>query len=366
MKMKRIWLLASLMVLGSVISCDQEEDFNPLLPSVQIDPITVITYNSAKGGGNVTDEGSSAVKSRGLIWAKTGEVTLENPDAEFSINGEGPGSFNVEISGLKANSSYQIKAYAINNEGTGYSPPMSIETPGGLDPSDGKPCEGQANVIDIDGNIYNTVRIGEQCWMKENLKVTRYRNGDPIPGGLPDDQWMSTNSGAYSIYYNPFVELTSEQMVAAYGLLYNWFAVADNRGICPQGWRMPSNDEWTELTDYIIGMVNKGGRNLKSCRQINAPVGGECSTEIHPRWVNYEVAEDDGTDIYGFSALPAGSRFGSEPSYISLGVHVGFWSSTEDITSTDAAWSRYLSYDPHVTHGTSDKNVGISVRCIRD
>ena len=92
-------------------------------------------------------------------------------------------------------------------------------------------------VTDIDGNVYNTVTIGTQVWMKENLKVSKYRNGDPIPTNLTDAAWGAATTGAYSIYNNDAANNTT------YGKLYNWYAVVDSRNLCPVGWHVPSDAE---------------------------------------------------------------------------------------------------------------------------
>jgi len=111
-----------------------------------------------------------------------------------------------------------------------------------------RPCPG-VPVRDIDGNTYNTLQIGTQCWMRDNLKVSKYRNGNPIATGLDNSAWSNTTFGAYAIYGN----YTANE--GLYGKLYNWFAVADNRGLCPTGWHVPTNAEWTTLTTFLVVKV---------------------------------------------------------------------------------------------------------------
>lgn len=141
-------------------------------------------------------------------------------------------------------------------------------------------------VTDYDENVYNTVLIGDQCWMQSNLQTTHYDNGDPIITRLSNDYWMNTTSGAYAIYPHSQVEgINSDaEMVAAYGNLYNWYAVNDERRLCPEGWRVPSFDDWNQLRNFISGGWQQGGHQLKSCRQKNSPLGGDCDTNEHPRW----------------------------------------------------------------------------------
>ncbi len=172
-------------------------------------------------------------------------------------------------------------------------------------------------VKDVDGNIYKTVNIGGQVWMAKNLRVSRYNNGDPIPRGLGNSAWANAPFGAYAVYpYNSIYGLNSEEeVVNAYGNLYNWYAVKDKRGLCPAGYHVPDQWEWHQLIDYLMHEYNWTdeaddvdgiGNKLKSCRQIFSPLGGDCDTEEHPTWMPH--SEHFGTDAVGFAALPSGLR----------------------------------------------------------
>lgn len=215
---------------------------------------------------------------------------------------------------------------------------------------------GSGTVTDIDGNVYETLVIGSQIWMTENLKVTHYRNGDPIPNITNDDAWSDLTTGAYVWYDN------NVSWKDSYGAMYNWFAVDNARGLAPAGWHVPTVDEWTILTDYIGGIDSPHGNELKSCRQVNSPLGGECNTDEHPRW-----SQDDnnwGSDDYGFSALPGGYRHSSGEFY-TIGNYGYWWSSTD--LSSEYAWNRRLDYNAgNVTPATYTKVNGSSVRCIKD
>ncbi len=219
-------------------------------------------------------------------------------------------------------------------------------------------------VTDIDGNVYQTVIIGEQEWMAENLRVTKYNNGDAIPTGLNANDWGSTTSGAYAIYNN------DEDMLEAYGKLYNWYAVDDARGLCPEGWSVPSDDEWTQLVDYLISQgypnesdnPNGAGNALKSCRQVNHPDGGDCDTSEHPRWNSHSTHY--GFDEFGFSALPGGLR-NTNGNYNFIGGD-GFWWSSSEYSSTDAWYWYMISSFGRVYRNYFNKRDGFSVRCIKD
>ncbi len=202
-----------------------------------------------------------------------------------------------------------------------------------------------------DGHTYDLVQIGTQCWFKENLRSDNYRNGDPIPGNLNDSQWTLTNSGAQAIYDDSTANL------ATYGRLYNWYAVDDDRGLCPTGFHVPTDEEWTELVIYLGG-EEVAGTKMKSSK-----------SDI-PAW--------DGTNGSGFSALPGGNRRYSNGVFGELGQvgvdeELGFpifdymnnwWSSSPPGL---VAWSRGLvSGLPNVSRYNSDVRYGFSVRCVRD
>ena len=210
----------------------------------------------------------------------------------------------------------------------------------------GDPCPGTPTITDIDGNVYNTVQIGNQCWMKENLKTTTYRNGTAIPNVTDDNTWMNLTTGAYAWYDNDISWKDS------YGALYNWYAVVDSKGLCPAGWHTPTDSEWIILTDYLGGESIAGGK-MKSTRT---------ESDAHPWWI---LPNTGATNESGFSGLPGGYR-GSLGSFSTLGRHGNFWSSSED--SSIFAWYRYLFYNSSSVYRAPRrlKPDGFSVRCLRD
>jgi uncharacterized protein (TIGR02145 family) len=223
--------------------------------------------------------------------------------------------------------------------------------------SGGMPCPAMLTVTDIDSNEYNTVLIGDQCWMKENLKTTTYRNGAAIPNVTDENAWYNLTTGAY-VWYDNDISWKDK-----YGALYNWFTTIDPNGLCPTGWHVPTNDEWTAITDYIGGTGEPHGNELKSCRQVNSPLGGGCNTSEHPRWEE-DICGNYGTDDYGFSGLPGGYRF-NYGSFDYVGSFGFWWSSME--LSSNTAWNRALYYfNGYVTVYNYDKQFGFSVRCLRD
>jgi uncharacterized protein (TIGR02145 family) len=207
-------------------------------------------------------------------------------------------------------------------------------------------------VIDMDGNIYETVAIGDQIWMAENLKVTHYNNGDIIQSGLNGSEWLSmagTESGAFSIY-----EENIENM-NVYGALYNWFTVSDGRGVCPEEWNVPTIDDWSNLIDYSGGIEVAGGK-LKALGTIETASG---------LWFDPNL---DASNDYGFSGLPSGFRHVVNDGFYSLQGSVGyFWSSTEYNDNGSSAYGIGLRSNTADVWLTSfNEGNGFSVRCVKD
>jgi len=237
-------------------------------------------------------------------------------------------------------------------------------------------CSGQSNkVTDIDGNEYPTVVVGEQKWMAENLRVTRYNNGDSILTGLNDDEWANTATGAYAVSPYSYLDgLDSEaEVVDAYGLLYNWYVVGDERGICPPGFRIPGESDFVELKDYLIDKhglhndpessdLNGVGNALKSCRQIDSPLGGDCATSTHPRWAAHDVHY--GKDLAGLSLLPSLERF-PRGEFNSYGNNGYLWSSTKTSPGNAVRLSMY-NRQGNVTLWENPTTYGFGLRCIRN
>ena len=226
---------------------------------------------------------------------------------------------------------------------------------------------GVSTVTDIDGNVYNTLHMGGQCWMKENLKTTTYKNGTPIPNVTDATAWTNLTTGAY-VWYDNDINWKDN-----YGGLYNWFAVINTNGLCPTGWHVPSDDELAQLFDYVVAQgfpnqwenPNGTGNALKSCRQVNSPLGGDCNTSSHPRWAEDIYFSNHGFDEFGFSALPGGRRHNGG-SFNFIGYIGKWWSSTED--SSTNAWGWTIDHNGgHASRFSFEgKTRGFTVRCLWD
>jgi uncharacterized protein (TIGR02145 family) len=285
------------------------------------------------------------VSARGVVYGTSSNPTLSN---NFTTDGTGTGSFTSVLSGLSPVTTYYVRAYATNGVGTSYGNEFDFTTINFM-------C-GTTSIVDLDGNIYNTVQIGTQCWTQSNLKVTKYRNGDNIPTGLSDAQWGSTTSGAYAIYNNDPVN------DALYGKLYNWYAVTDSRGLCPTGWHVPSNGEWNVLVKYLDPNADTV---CFGCWQSLIAGGALKSTATQPTPGGWNAPNTGATNSSGFTGLSGGYRY-SGGGFDDLGNYGLWWSSSD--TGSGFAWFRDLLYSSAnaFRYGDYYHRGGFSVRCARD
>lgn len=318
----------------------------PTLPMVTTDEVTNITGTTAVSGGEVTHEGASEVIKHGVCWGTSHNPTLDDHYTEAN----GGGSFASNLMNLVPGTTYYVRAYATNSNGTGYGNEVSFTTT--------FTC-GTSTVQDNDPtpNTYTTVQIGNQCWMAENLRSTRYADGTPIAEGT---DLSETTPYRYAPGNNP---------VATYGYLYNWVAVMHGansseanpsgvQGICPTGWHVPSDAEWTELTDFVSEHYACGGNSSNNAKALASKNGWNPSDETCAVGNN-----PDNNNATGFDALPAGFYDGSYDN--SGGRSASFWSTAE--FSSISAWRRFLGYfEPTVVNNGVMKDRGCSVRCLKD
>jgi uncharacterized protein (TIGR02145 family) len=295
-------------------------------PTVTTTAISNITATAATTGGNVTADGGATVTARGVCYATSENPTIANSTVP---SGSGTGSFTSNLTNLAPETVYYVRAYATNSAGTSYSEQRNFTTSNMPD--------GPGNSItDVDGNTYNTVWINNKQWIKENLKTTKYRDGSNIPNVTDGGTGSVLSTPAYCWYNNDIANKPT------YGALYNWYVI--NTGIlCPAGWHVPTDAEWTALTDYA------GGESVAGSK-LKATSG----------WDN----NGNGTNNYDFSALPGGVR-NLTGVFINVGYDGYWWSSTQ----YDAAslWCRYIYCDTGSVYRYSySKRYCFSVRCVRD
>ena len=310
--------------IGTAYGLEKNFTTNDGIPDLTTTEITNITVNSALSGGNISDDGGLSITSRGVCWNKTGNPTLANCD-DYTTDGSGLDSYISYLTDLDENTLYYVTAYATNEVGTGYGNIESFTT---LEP----PC-GELTV-NYGGQIYNTVLIGNQCWFKENLNI----------GTRIDDVNEQTDNSIIEKYCYGNDELNCDE----YGGLYQWDEMMQytttqgTQGICPDGWHLPTDDEWTSLVNYAGGSSNAGYK-LKS-------ISG---------WYN----NGNGSDEYGFDALPCGGSWYAV--FNGLTQHANFWLSDEQGYSLALLKSLYY-YSDEVLHYGNDKGCGLSVRCVKD
>ncbi len=216
-----------------------------------------------------------------------------------------------------------------------------------------------ATVTDIDGNVYNSIKIGTQTWMKENLRVTKYNDGTAIPLVTDITAWSNLTTPGYCWYNNDKATYTANK----YGALYNWFVVNTGK-LAPTGWHVPSDTEWTTLKNYLIanGYNNDGSTTDNSiAKSLAAPTNWASSTNTGAVGNTDYPAKRNST---GFTALPGGIRY-IDGTFNYIGNYGTWWSSTEYTTGNAWYWS--LSYDySSLGRGGDLERSGFSVRCLRD
>jgi uncharacterized protein (TIGR02145 family) len=317
------------------------------VPAVNTTNATGITSNAAIIGGNVTHDGGTPVTARGVAYGTSATPTTSGT---ITTDGTGMGVFTSTLTGLNPSTTYYVRAYATNSVGTAYGNEVSFITT--AIPS--FTC-GTSTVSDVDGNNYNTVQIGNQCWTQSNLKVSKYRNGDHIPTGLSDSAWVNNTSGAYVIYNNDSLNDT------LYGKLYNHYAVMDTRGLCPTGWHVPTDGEWNVMAKYLDLNADTV---CNSCWQSAIAGGALKSTAIQPTPGGWTPPNSGATNSSNFTALPGGIQF-FDSRFVNLGTNGNWWSMS--FSGSYFALYRELQFDfGAIYRGVHYRTNGFSVRCLRD
>jgi uncharacterized protein (TIGR02145 family) len=310
-------------------------------------PVGNITATSASTGGSITSDGGSVITARGVCWSTSPNPTTANSTTN---DGSGVGGYTSNLSGLVAGATYYVRAYAINSAGTSYGNEVQFTTAGGGGSIESNPGAG----VTFDGYSYPSVVLGNgQEWMAENLRTTTFANGDPIPNVTDDFEWGLLTTAAWahgfnnSSYENPF------------GKLYNWYAVADPRNVCPTGWHVPTDAEWNTLVGYLDAAYDPSAYGNQS-----ATAGGKMKSTGTEYWADPNVGA---TNESGFSGLPGGNRGSLDGGwYGGVGTGSGTWWSASE-AGTQGAWFRYLySNGTELVRMNIDKRDGRSVRCLRD
>jgi uncharacterized protein (TIGR02145 family) len=316
-------------------------------PSLTTAKVTNIAISTATSGGNITSNGGDMIIARGVCWSTNQMPTVNDNKTTDST---GVGSFTSNITGLTQATEYYVRAYATNGAGTAYGRQVSFTTlTTGLGDILFNPNVAYGSVTDIDGNTYRTVQIGTQTWMAENLKTTRFNNGDLIGTTSPATLDLSNEQ-------NPIYQWAydgKEEYVKNYGRLYTWCAIADSLSVCPTGWHVGSGDDWSTLLDYL------GGDSIAmlKLREIGTT-----------HWENSLLNNANET---GFTALPGGYRneFGE---FLGIGA-VGKWFGGCVCWEVEMDTSHLNRFFPMTGMGPCPGrtynyswNYGKSVRCVKD
>ena len=319
---------------GFYARCVKDAGSSTSTPTVTTSDVTGITQSSATCGGNVTSDGGSAVTARGVCWS-----TAQNPDVSGShtTDGTGTGVFVSNLSGLSPGTPYYVRAYATNSAGTSYGDQVSFTTNSS---SGAVPCPGVPSIIDVrDGTVYQTVLIGTQCWLLQNLNY-----GSQIPHST-----AQTNNGVPEKYcYGD-----NATHCASVGGMYLWNEVmqytttAGAQGLCPAGWHLPTDAEWSTLTTFL------GGESV---------AGGKLKETGTSHWGSPNTGA---TNESGFTAMPGGIWDNFTWYFVGFSSTGKFWTSSSN--GETSAWIRSLNYSSagvsRETHTTVD---AISVRCLKD
>ena len=298
-------------------------------PTVTTIPVLNITASTATSGGNITYDGGGSITGRGVCWSITPEPDLND---SFTSDGTGSATFPSTMTNLAPATTYYVRAYAKNSAWTVYGEQLSFTT----------------KLADADGNLYNTVKIGTQLWMTENLRVTKLNDNTPIPEVTDNTLWIDSSDPAYSWYFNDIANKPT------YGALYNWYAVNSGK-LCPTGWHVPTDNEFSIL-EQSLGMTTDqlnlwGSRGTDQGTQLKNSTGWD--------------EGGNGTNSSGFSALPGGYRFGATGDFNLLTTITYWWTSSEH--DAERGWYRRLDSSSTTVYRASTSKIGGKyIRCLKN
>jgi uncharacterized protein (TIGR02145 family) len=321
--MKRIsYLHYPILIIFTFASCKEDvvKDPGPL-PVLNTTAISELNLTNVLTGGNIISEGDAPVTARGVCWNYRSEPTILD---SVTLDGTGTGTFISSLTGLLPNLDYAVRAYATNSFGTAYGEEILFKT---------------GVVMDADGNIYHSVRIGQQIWLRENLRTTSYSDSFWIPEVTDNLLWNSPDEPQFCWYKN------DESYKVPFGALYNWAAVNSDR-LCPPGWHVPTAAEWNSLFTYL------GGSKVVSNKLREA---GDA---------NWMTPNTGATNSSGFTALP-GSFRSTDGSFGSFGYYGYWWTSTAS-GSAHATAVKMITSRAEITTEAVNVGSGLSVRLIKD
>ena len=342
------------------------------MPQVVTQAVSSVGANTATIDVIVSlNTGGTAITSRGICWSST--QTKPTIASNKSTNGGAEENFTITISDLEPGMVYYVRAFATNSYGTSYGETLNFTTFENSTAA-AQVCPGTNTVKDYDGNVYNTVKIGDQCWTRENMRTTHFESGEEIT-------FKSTATGTYTESWM-YAPNNQQYNVPRYGYLYNWYATTNGntsgstdgnplQGICPEEWHIPSEAEWNTLINTVQGQTDCQCNNEvnKIAKALSSPIGWTSyGTACTPGNINNNTAYNNKS---GFSALPAGTmdyRDGYNYRYFSTWAY--YWSSTP---STNTSYARSVFIITYSDAAMRSSNAGdwyrvdaFSVRCLKD
>ncbi len=341
------------LIILFTFSCGKKSYIQP--PSIPYIRTSIknITQKSVSFDGLVLSDGGDHIFSEGICWSATDTPTIEQNKLEYGLPQD---NFSGIIYNLNPSTRYNFRTFAQNSVGIGYGNTVSKFT---------LPAEigfntklGYGTITDIESNKYKTIIIGTQTWMAENLRTTKYQNGDLIgTTSSPLQDISKEDAPEYQWAYDG-----NESVTLVYGRLYTWYTVNDNRKICPVGWHVATQNEWKTLTDFLINNGYGFGGSGNNIANAMAATNG---------WELYGTLGNPGSEQInnnssGFSALPGGSRSGYDGGF-AYGGECSYWWSSTDVSNNFAWRGCYMcSFFGKVFADEGDKKVGYSVRCVKD
>jgi uncharacterized protein (TIGR02145 family) len=327
MKIKKNLSFTSVLFFNLILlllsSCNKEDLGNLSVISTGI--ITDITDTTAVSNVTITSTGGTTITACGICWSLTTSPTIA--DSKTVENASNVGSFASTLIHLVPNSTYFVRAYVTNKAGTAYGELIPFKT------------LAKGTVLDADGNVYHSIKIGTQTWMTENLKTTHYTDGTEIPYVTDNTAWSKLTTPGYCWFNN---DLTAKDIC---GGLYNWYVINTGK-LCPKGWHVPTEAEWVTLS---AGLGSSAGGKMKETG-----------------FVHWRTPNTGATNLCGFTALPTGLR-NYNGVCEGLTTFGWFWGSTA--FSENLVSFRSIEYNNDLLGGVGMgiyKPDGLSVRCIRD
>ena len=329
---------------------------NIILPVLKTMSVSEISQNNAKCSSSIVTSGTDPIIAKGICWSTFSLPTVKN---DTTLDGSGSADFVNELKYLSAASTYYVRSYAKTATQTVYGKVVQLTTPPDIGTPNTilNPDLTYGTLTDVDGNVYSTIKIGNQTWMAENLRTTKYRNAELIPEVTDNAKWMNLSTGAQCVYNN----LAEANNTKKFGRFYNYYAVSDVRNIAPQGWHVPTTNDWNVLINYLNSNL---GVSLSVAQSLAA------KTDWMESYTNTAIGCVDANTFTsvnnssGFSALPSGLRREmGDFDYVSS--YCAFWCNEQNNTQT-AFFKSLNYYDTKVGSNTYLKQYGLSVRCIKD